>query len=163
MFGQLHHLAALGLPVPARAARLPLADRIFTHFERREDATDLRGKLEDELMRIRAILDRATHRSVVIMNESLTSTTLDDALLVGEEVVRRIIERGVVGVVVSFLDELSRLDEATVSMVSEVDPADPAQRTFRVTRRPADGRAYAAAIARRHGLTYERVLERVAA
>jgi hypothetical protein len=163
MFGQLHHLAALGLPVPARAARLPLADRIFTHFERREDATDLRGKLEDELLRIRAILEQATPRSVVIMNESLTSTTLDDALLVGEEVVRRLIDLDVVGVVVTFLDELSRLDEATVSMVSEVDPSDPARRTFRVTRRPADGRAYAAAIARRHGLTYERVLERVAA
>jgi DNA mismatch repair protein MutS len=62
---------------------------------------------------------------------------------------------------VTFVDELASLDPAVVSMVCGVDPADPTRRTFELTRRPADGRAYAVAIARAHGLTYDELRRRL--
>jgi hypothetical protein len=161
-FGQLHQLARLGLPVPGSEARLFLPDEIYTHFEREEELATLRGKLEDELVRIHEILGRATGSSVVVMNESFGSTTLRDALLIGTEVMRRLIDLDVLAVYVTFVDELSELDESTVSVTSTVVPGNPAQRTFRIVRRPADGLAYAWALADKYGLGYERLRGRLA-
>ena len=162
MFGQLHYLAGLGLPVPGREARLFLPDQMFAHFERQEHVENLRGKLEDELLRARDMLRRATSRSVIIMNEGFTSTTLSDALLLGTEVLRRMLRMDLLCVYVTFVDELASLSEATVSMVATVDESDPTRRTYRIVREPASGLAYAAAIANKYGLGYERLKERLA-
>ncbi len=160
-FGQLHYLATLGLPVPGADLRLFLPDRIFTHFEREEELKTLHGKFEDELYRLHRILEQATGASVLIMNESFGSTTLRDAVVVGSEVVGRIIDLDALCVFVTFVDELSELGPSTVSMMSTVVPDDPAVRTYKIVRKAADGLAYASAIAEKYGLTYAALRRRV--
>ncbi len=160
-FGQIHYLASLGLCVPGREAALYLFDSILTHFGREEDLSTLNGKLQDDLMRLRELLDRATNRSIIIVNEIFASTTLSDALSLGGHMMDIFAGLGAPAVFVTFLDELASHGPETVSMMSTIKEDDPTQRTFKIIRKPPDGLAYAIHIAGKHRLTYEQLCRRL--
>ena len=161
MFGQVHFLAGLGCPVPGRHARLFLPDQILTHFEREEDITNLRGKLEDDLVRLHHTCQVMTSNSVVVLNEIFNSTSLEDQVFLSTKVLQQNLATDAIGVCVTFIDALSTLSDKTVSMMSTVMPDDPARRTFTIIRKPADGLAYALSLAEKRGVTYEQLRTRV--
>ncbi|UJF18115.1 hypothetical protein L0B53_13945 [Vibrio sp. SS-MA-C1-2] len=72
--GQLQLLTQSGSIVAAESATIMLCDGLFTHFKRQEDQTNSSGKLDEELKRISQIIPYLKANSMVLMNESFTST-----------------------------------------------------------------------------------------
>lgn len=161
IFGQLHYLATLGLPVPGSRAKLYLCDGIFTHFEKEEKTENLRGKLQDDLIRIKEIMDRVTPRSIVILNEIFTSTSLKDAAFLSRRILERVLQLDLLCVWVTFIVELSSASDKIVSLVSTVIPDNPELRTYKIVRANPDGLSYALSLAKKHGVTYKQIKERI--
>lgn len=161
MFGQLHYLARLGCPLPGQAARIFLCDRVFTHFERREEPANLRSKLEDDMLRIRDIYAVATPASVIVLNEIFNSTPWRDQIFLSREMLEATMRLDALALCVTFIEELAAPTANTVSMVAAVDPLDAAQRTFKVERRTAEGLAYAMSLAEKHGVSFARLARRL--
>jgi len=156
-FGQIHYLSSLGFCIPGKEASLYLFDSIYTHFGEEEDLSTLNGKLQDDLVRLRALLDAATNRSIVIVNEIFSSTTLNDALMLGRHMMDAFVSLGAPTILVTFLDELATHSKETISMMSTVEEENPTRRTFKIVRKPPDGLAYAMHIASKYRLTYEQL------
>ncbi len=161
VFGQMHYLAGIGYPVPGTKAKLFHFDRLFTQFEREEEIKNLRGKLQDELIRIHKVLKQSTQNSIIVINEMFTSTSLQDQISLSKKIMKKILNLDLLCVWVTFIDELALFDEKTVSMVSSIVQDNPSLRTYKITRKPPDGLAYAQTIAEKHRMTYAHIMDRM--
>lgn len=161
MFGQINYIANLGLKVPGKKAKLFFFDKLFTHFEKEEDASGNNGKLQEELIRIHDILNDATSNSIIILNEIFASTTLKDAVFLGKEIMNKISQLDLLCVCVTFIYELTSINEKMVSLVSVISPDNPNIRTYKIIRKNADGLSYAVSVAEKYRLTYDWIKERI--
>lgn len=105
------------------------------------------------------ILEHATEKSFLIMNETFSSATLQDALFLGTEIVRKVLDRGTLCLFVTFLNELEKIDERIVGLVSVVD--EQKNRTHKICRTSLSGNADAKTIAEKYRLSYEQIKERL--
>ena len=160
-FGQINYLASLGLPVPANEAKLFLVTRVFTHFEREEHIGNLHSKLQEDLVRIHKILESATPKSLVILNEIFSSTSLKDAIYLSKKIMEKIVDLDLFCIWVTFIEELNNLNKKTVSMVSLIDANDIENRTYKIIKKESDGLAYAKSIAKKYRLSSEQILKRI--
>jgi DNA mismatch repair ATPase MutS len=76
-----------GMFAPANTLRLSVVSGVATHFKREEDATMTSGKFDEELVRMRDIVDHIAPRSLVLFNESFAATNERE----GSEIARRVI------------------------------------------------------------------------
>lgn len=84
--GQAQLMMQCGMFVTAESFTANICNGLFTHFKREEDSTMKSGKLDEELFRMSAIVDCLRKNSLVLFNESFSSTNERE----GSEISRQI-------------------------------------------------------------------------
>jgi hypothetical protein len=93
--GVLQLMAQAGMPVAARACTLGLVTGVHTHWAREEDAELRHGKLDEELVRMSAIVEDVRPGALLLSNESFSSTNEVEGSAIALGVVRALLDAGV--------------------------------------------------------------------
>ena len=167
--GAAEAMAMLGLPVPAEEAAISPVDGIFTHFpEGAEDTID-KGRLGEECARLREIFDCATENSLVLLDESLSSTGAYEAAYIASEILTGFAVMRTRGIFSTHLHELAaRVPEINekskelggINIDTLVAGIEEGRRSFKIVRAKPDGKSYARDIADKYGLSFESIMKR---
>ncbi|MCH5265202.1 MAG: hypothetical protein J1F02_04835 [Lachnospiraceae bacterium] len=102
-FGIAQVMMQAGLFVPADYFVSSLYDNILTHFTRREDSSMNSGRLVEEMKRMNRIVDMITSRSLLLFNESFSSTTEKEGGRIAESIIQAMYDSGVTVFMVTHL------------------------------------------------------------
>lgn len=175
--GLMHVLAQTGMYVPAEKAVLSPVDCIFTHFPVEERISNQTGRLGDETKRLAEIVERVTDRSLVILNESLSSTSHAESLFIAEDFLQAMSILGARVVYTTHLHDLAAHAEETnskttgrsrlksiVALAEEIESkngkgAAEVHRLYKVVPGLPQGRSYALEVARQHGMSLQQIVD----
>lgn len=153
----------------SRSLRLPPCDNILTHFPADENKTVNLGRLGEESKRISEIFAAATDRSVLLFNESLSTTSFTEGLYIAKDVVRALRCLGARTVFNTHMHELAMgLDEMNstagdTKVASLITGIHEGQRSYKVEIAPPDGVSYARDIAEKYGVSFEQLRHSICA
>lgn len=155
--GLLFALAQGGIYVPADSFALHPVDCIYTHFPADEDKTMDLGRLGEECRRFRGIYTDSTADSLLLLNETFSTTSFEEGYFIAKDAVRAILEKGIRTIYnthmhkLAFdLEELNRSYDS-VKAVSLIVKADGGKRSFQIEMAPPEGISYAGDIAKNTG------------
>jgi hypothetical protein len=84
-----------GMFVGAEAFHASVCDGLFTHYRREEDVTMTSGKLDEELARMSAIIDRVRPNGLVLFNESFAATNEREGAAIAGGIIAALVEAGI--------------------------------------------------------------------
>jgi hypothetical protein len=88
-------LLGAGMFVAAESLTASVAHAIRTHFTREEDASLVGGRLDEELTRLAALVEATTPGTLVLLNESLSTTNEREGAAIARGVVDALVDAGV--------------------------------------------------------------------
>lgn len=169
-----------GFPIPGTSGRISPVDNIYTHFPELEKNSISEGRLGEECIRLETILPRLTKYSMILMNESLSSTSHQECLFIAEEIMKYLRRVGARCVFATHIHELAEnIPELNkepalsdmVSMVAGVDEGTDfevlteegrkkhkgSKRTYKIRPMPPQGKSFALDIAKSYGISFEQL------
>ena len=161
-------LGQLGIYVPASYAAISPCDNIYTHFPADENDTVDLGRLGEESKRLSEIFDVATSRSIMLLNESLATTSVTEGLFIAKDVVKAMRYLGARAIFNTHMhdlarscDEMNSEVEGTSKAASLVTGVHDGERSFKVSLLPPQGISYAKDIALKYGVSFKQIKENI--
>ncbi|MGB8347172.1 MAG: hypothetical protein WCD86_19955, partial [Ktedonobacteraceae bacterium] len=124
-----------GMFVPAESFCANVCDGLFTHYKRKEDATMKSGKLDEELSRMSAIVDKLTSNSLVLFNESFAATNEREGSEIARQIISALVEKRVKVFFVTHLYEFAHSfsdKKMGNAMFLRADRQSDGRRTFKI-------------------------------
>jgi len=87
-------LAQAGLNVFGTEAKISPCDKIFVHYPKEEKVGIDTSRFTEECKALKETVSEATEHSLILMNESLSSTNPYDSLIIGEELLKIFADKG---------------------------------------------------------------------
>lgn len=168
--GAAQAMCQLGLPVPAESAVISPVSGIFTHFPEGADDTIDKGRLGEECARLKEIFDAADENTMILLDESLSSTGAYEASYIASEILSAFAVMKCRGIFSTHLHELAaslpEINERSaraggIRLDTLVAGIEEGQRSFKIHRAKPDGKSYARDIADKYGLSFENLMERM--
>lgn len=157
--GQLVYLTKMGFDVPATAANVHEFSTILTHFSVEESVETGKGKLMEELVRLKPMMEAHVTNAFVVINELFTTAANYDACIMGKKVLEHFIGSDCKGIYVTHLKELTTVHQGVVSMRAMTD--EERVQNFKICRSEADDSVCALNQVNKYKLTYEQLQARL--
>lgn len=164
--GLMYLLAQHGIFVPASEFWFSPCDTIYTHFPADENKTVDLGRLGEESVRLSEIMQNSTENTLVLMNETLATTNVEEGVYLARDIVKFMCYLGVRAIYNTHMHDLARNLEAFNSnseiksrAESLVTGIENGQRSFHVQILPPQNASYARDIAVKYGITFEQLKE----
>ena len=161
-------MAQWGVYIPAAAASVSPCDNIYTHFPADENETVDPGRPGEESQRLSNIFKTATRYSLLLLNESLATTSVAEGVFIAKGVVKSMRYLGVRAIFNTHMHELATSvgkintsvqgDSRIESLITGMHDGE---RSFKVSIAPPQGVSYAADIAEKYGVTFEQIKDEI--
>ena len=160
--GQAFFMAQGGVYVPGSRFTYTPADSIFTHFPADEDKTLDLGRLGEECKRFKEIYENATGKSLILLNETFSTTSFEEGYYIARDCEKAILSKGIRCIYNTHMhklafeaDELNEGSECKKAVSLVVRTEEGGERSYKVEIAPPEGMSYANDIAEKYGVTYE--------
>ncbi len=152
-----------GIFVPCSKAKIRICDEIFTHFPADENKTVTLGRLGEESERFNKIWEKATSESLILLNESFSTTSHYESLYIAKDVVKCLCCLGARTCFNTHMHELAentnefKSEKTKCGVASAVMGKRDSNEAFKIRYEKPDGKSYAQEIAAKYGITFEQL------